>query len=148
MAIQTPNGPKANKGEVKQILNLLKDYVTTATLADIALLLNPCCAASITFDTFSCDTTDGVFGVVLENVTITAPISLANKFVSLVLQAQEQAGGAVMVIELDSNAQWNGDIQTSWGASLSTITVDGGIVYNRVTLNFPPTVLTGLPNCD
>ncbi len=43
MAIATNNGPKPNPGEIKQVLNFLKEILPNKYVSAIDLLLHPCC---------------------------------------------------------------------------------------------------------
>lgn len=43
MAIVTPNGPRANAGEVRQFLNFAKELFSSNTVKAISLLIHPCC---------------------------------------------------------------------------------------------------------
>lgn len=147
MAFATPNGTKANPEERKQILNFLKELLPKYLVDQIADLLHPCCIPDIQFDKFECNWDGNVWGVLLTGVVISAPV-LANKQVLVILEATEQTGGVLQDVPLDSKGEWKGNLKSSWGASLSTLTVVGGLQDKRIFYPFPTKTLTGVPNCD
>lgn len=78
MAIVSPNGPVSNKGEIKQILNFLKEVLPWYVVRAIDLLLHPCCLTPATFE-FVC-LGGGAYDIIVTlDTAITYP-SLSVKF--------------------------------------------------------------------
>lgn len=48
MAIKSLNGPKPNAGEVKQIINFLKEMLPNYLVRAIEVMLKPCCDLGVT----------------------------------------------------------------------------------------------------
>jgi len=47
MATKTNNGPKSNPGEIKQVLNFIKELLPNRVVKAIDILLHPCCDLGI-----------------------------------------------------------------------------------------------------
>jgi hypothetical protein len=47
MATKTNNGPRANPGEIKQVLNFIKELLPNRLVKAIDILLHPCCDLGI-----------------------------------------------------------------------------------------------------
>ena len=62
MAIATNNGPKPNAGEIRQVLNFLKEILPNRYVKAIAILLHPCCLITGTA-TAECDGNPSTFDV-------------------------------------------------------------------------------------
>ena len=117
---------------------------------DFKALLEPCCTVAVTYDTFTCASTDGVTGVKFENVTISFP-KLANHTLQVFLISSTQPdGGVITTITLDSDGNWNGDLQTSWYNSTSAIDVQLIVMEetSRIVYKSAVASLTGVDNCD
>lgn len=148
MATLTSIGPKPSEGEVLQVLNFLKPFVTKPTYNKIKHLLNPCCHPTFVFDTFGCNWDGQTWGALLMNVTINS-LQLAGKTVTVIITAFGQQGGGVLEqITLDSNGFWNGNLQSSWGASANTLDISPALEYNNELFVGDNVTITGVPNCD
>jgi hypothetical protein len=130
------------------ILNFVKNLVSKALYNDIKRLLEPCCVPSIVFGTFSCDTTDEVTGVLLEDVTITAT-GFSNKTVTAILTSTDASGGVIQEITFDERGIWEGDLQSSWFAYADgDITVKLSLLSeNSEVLVFSEEQTITIPNC-
>lgn len=58
MATKTNNGPRANPGEIKQVLNFAKELFSNRLLAAFKAILYPCCTVEVTNAEYDCGTTD------------------------------------------------------------------------------------------
>ena len=117
---------------------------------EIRQILEPCCVPSFTFSTYSCDSTDAAWGIVFQDVTISAP-ALANMTVKVILMDDSTTGGGVINnVTFDSVGSWTGDLQSSWWNSDGSQTIYPYILTSdsRVIYTSPAQSLTSLPNCD
>ena len=156
MAIVTPNGPKSTtSGEIKQILNFLKELLPHSTVKAISLLLRPCCIPTIDLSNFTCgwDSID-MYGLSFD-ITVT-DAALANQSLSIVVastinEPQGEAGVALN-ITLDNNGSWSGRIKTpvegcphpsDYDASFTVYLIASNL--HVVHISYP--IMVHLPNC-
>lgn len=156
MAIKTPNGTKANSGEVAQILNMLKRLLPNTIVKGISLLLHPCCTVEATLSNPKCGW-DGidVWGASFD-VTV-SDLSLANQVVDVLLVSttNEVTGESGIYVNavLDEKGTWSGSIKTpmegcpfpgptySADLTVSLIAKNLHIVHTSLPINIT------VPNC-
>lgn len=134
MAISTPNGTKANSGEVSQLLKMLRSLFTKPVAKAIDIILHPCCTLDLT-----------VVETCYDNLNKTLTFTVANPIPffdeSHVAEIISSLDGVICTYGMPNNATISADGKT---ITLENVALTDGVTTFAVVVAYPTTSTKGV----